>query len=190
MTRSRGGVGTVLGIAALTLVALVVQTSVLGTLGGLGPHGAVPDLVLVVVVGVGLARGSRDGLVAGFLAGLLVDLAPPADHVAGRWALALMAAGHLAGLLDVPGRIGPLVAGAAGAACGFVAITLVALSGLVLGDDAWSVADLLPVVLLVTLLDGVAAAVLLPLAGRAARAWGRRRDRLREPSGLLVGGGS
>lgn len=178
---------TALGLAGLTLLALLVQTSVLGTLGGLGPHGVVPDLVLVVVVGVGLVRGARDGLVTGFAAGLLVDLAPPADHVAGRWALALMAAGHLAGRLDVPGRIGPLVAGAAGAACGFVAVTVVALTGLVLGDDAWSVGDLLPVVLLVTLLDGLAAAVLVPAAGRAARAWRRRRDRGGEPARALAG---
>ena len=33
----------------------------------------------------------------GFAAGLLLDLAPPADHVAGRWALALVLVGYLAG---------------------------------------------------------------------------------------------
>ena len=29
----------------------------------------------------------------GFVAGVLLDLAPPADHVAGRWALALVVVG-------------------------------------------------------------------------------------------------
>ena len=35
--------------------------------------------------------------VLGFVAGLAIDLAPPADHVAGRWALALVVVGYLAG---------------------------------------------------------------------------------------------
>ncbi len=38
--------------------------------------------------------------------GLLLDLAPPADHVAGRWALALLLAGYVAGRVrqDTTGR--------------------------------------------------------------------------------------
>ena len=56
-------------------------------------QGVVPDLVLLVVVAAGLAYGSELGLVLGFGAGLLLDLAPPADHYAGRWALALMVVG-------------------------------------------------------------------------------------------------
>ena len=82
-------------------VALVVQASVF-------PHfavqGVVPDLVLLVVVAAGLAYGSELGLVLGFGAGLLLDLAPPADHYAGRWALALMVVGYVAGRLAASGR--------------------------------------------------------------------------------------
>ena len=65
----------------------------------LAVQGVVPDLVLLVVVAAGLAYGSELGLVLGFGAGLLLDLAPPADHYAGRWALALMVVGYVAGRL-------------------------------------------------------------------------------------------
>ena len=42
-------------------------------------------------------------MVLGFGGGLLLDLVPPADHVAGRWALALLVAGYLSG--RVGGRL-------------------------------------------------------------------------------------
>ncbi|GHJ98855.1 rod shape-determining protein MreD [Streptomyces sp. NPDC003753] len=79
----------------LVLVALVIQVSVLARL-----HlpGAVPDLVLLTVVGLALVYGHVGGCLVGFGAGLLSDLAPPADHAAGRYALVLCAIGYLAGL--------------------------------------------------------------------------------------------
>ena len=65
------------------------------------PHlawqGIVPNLCLLVVVGAALTRGPQFAVVLGFLAGVALDLAPPADHVAGRWALALVVVGYLAG---------------------------------------------------------------------------------------------
>ncbi|POX42319.1 rod shape-determining protein MreD [Streptomyces sp. Ru72] len=79
----------------LVLVALVIQVSVLARL-----HlpGAVPDLVLLTVVGLALVYGHVGGCLVGFGAGLLCDLAPPADHAAGRYALVLCVIGYLAGL--------------------------------------------------------------------------------------------
>ncbi|MGR6970376.1 rod shape-determining protein MreD [Streptomyces sp. NPDC003758] len=79
----------------LVLVALVIQVSVLARL-----HlpGAVPDLVLLTVVGLALVYGHVGGCLVGFGAGLLSDLAPPADHAAGRYALVLCVIGYLAGL--------------------------------------------------------------------------------------------
>ena len=44
-----------------------------------------------MVVAAALTVEAPFALVLGFVAGLTLDLAPPADHVAGRWALALMA---------------------------------------------------------------------------------------------------
>ncbi|MFI6417947.1 rod shape-determining protein MreD [Streptomyces sp. NPDC050842] len=81
--------------ATLIVVALVVQVSVLARLQ---LPGAVPDLVLLTVVALALAYGPVSGSLIGFTAGLLADLAPPADHAAGRYALVLCVIGYLVGL--------------------------------------------------------------------------------------------
>ncbi|MEV8588555.1 rod shape-determining protein MreD [Streptomyces sp. NPDC051180] len=81
--------------ATLIVVALVVQVSVLARLQ---LPGAVPDLVLLTVVGLALVYGPVSGSLIGFTAGLLADLAPPADHAAGRYALVLCVIGYLVGL--------------------------------------------------------------------------------------------
>ncbi|MET8507908.1 rod shape-determining protein MreD [Streptomyces sp. NPDC004787] len=81
--------------AALIVVALVVQVSVLARLQ---LPGAVPDLVLLTVVALALVHGHVTGALVGFTAGLLADLAPPADHAAGRYALVLCVVGYLCGL--------------------------------------------------------------------------------------------
>ena len=78
----------VLGATVALTVALVLQVSVFPHFAW---HGVVPNLVLLVVVGAALVRGAQFAMVLGFVAGVLLDLAPPADHVAGRWALALLA---------------------------------------------------------------------------------------------------
>ena len=81
---------------ALVVVALVVQVSVLARLQ---LPGAVPDLLLLVVLGLAFVYGHVAGALIGFGAGLLADLAPPADHAAGRYALVLCVIGYLAGLV-------------------------------------------------------------------------------------------
>ncbi|MEV0265261.1 rod shape-determining protein MreD [Streptomyces sp. NPDC050617] len=95
----------------LVVVALVVQVCVLARL-----HlpGAVPDLLLLVVVSLALVYGHVAGCLIGFGAGLLADLAPPADHAAGRYALVLCLIGYLAGLVKpdngrLRSAVGPLV---------------------------------------------------------------------------------
>ncbi|MFI1676839.1 rod shape-determining protein MreD [Streptomyces sp. NPDC020607] len=97
--------------AALVVVALVIQVSVLARLQ---LPGAVPDLVLLTVLGLALVYGHVGGALVGFGAGLLADLAPPADHAAGRYALVLCVIGYLAGLAKPDGgrlrsATGPLV---------------------------------------------------------------------------------
>ncbi|MFF8590531.1 rod shape-determining protein MreD [Streptomyces sp. NPDC015220] len=94
----------------LVVVALVVQVSVLSRL-----HlpGAVPDLLLLTVLGLAMVYGHVGGAFVGFGAGLLADLAPPADHAAGRYALVLCVIGYLAGLIkpetgQVKSAIGPM----------------------------------------------------------------------------------
>jgi rod shape-determining protein MreD len=81
--------------STLVVVALVVQVSVLARL-----HlpGAVPDLILLTVLGLSMVYGHVSGALVGFTAGLLADLAPPADHAVGRYALVLCVVGYVAGL--------------------------------------------------------------------------------------------
>src|SRR5690606_5793699 len=104
-------VNRILLSSALLVVALVVQVSVLARL-----HlpGAVPDLLLLTVLGLALVYGHVGGALVGFAAGLLADLAPPADHAAGRYALVLCVIGYLAGLVkpetgQVKSATGPMV---------------------------------------------------------------------------------
>ena len=77
-------------LAVLVCVAVVAQVVVFRHVA---IDGVVPDLALVLVVVAAIDRGPQFAAVLGFAAGLLLDLAPPADHVAGRWALALVLVG-------------------------------------------------------------------------------------------------
>src|SRR3954454_7423785 len=140
-------------------VALVAQASVFShfAVGGL-----VPDLVLLVVVGAALVHGSELGLVLGFTAGLLLDLAPPADHYAGRWALALLLVGYVAGRLT-NGPVRPLQRLGVAAAAAFVGTSVFALSGLLLRDPAVGVGELLQVEVVAVAWDVGLALVVLPL---------------------------
>ncbi|WP_148614375.1 rod shape-determining protein MreD [Nocardioides rubriscoriae] len=140
-------------------LALVLQTSVLPHLAW---HGVGPDVVLVVVVAAGLARGAHVGMVLGFGAGLLLDLAPPADHVAGRWALALMLVGYVAGRVRQDAPAGVAGSLAAVAACSFLGTSVFALTGLVLQDQAATVPELLQVVLVGVVWDLALAPFVLP----------------------------
>ena len=86
--------------AGLIIVASVLQSSILSRLG---LPGAAPDLMLLVVVALALTYGAVGGCLIGFGAGLLIDLAPPADHAVGRFALVLCVIGYVAGLVKPEG---------------------------------------------------------------------------------------
>ncbi|MFF0345987.1 rod shape-determining protein MreD [Kribbella sp. NPDC004875] len=98
-----------IGLATLfLLVAVTVQTSVLSNIA---VAGVTCDLTLIVVIALALSRGPEWGAIAGFAGGLLLDVVPPADHTAGRWALSLAVAGYVAGLIrreTSSGPVGPL----------------------------------------------------------------------------------
>ncbi|MFC5729604.1 MULTISPECIES: rod shape-determining protein MreD [Nocardioides] len=179
-----GSAGRLLAVIVAVVGALVLQVTVLPhfawRIGGLG---VVPDLVLLVVVATAIATDTRFATLAGFGAGLLLDVAPPADHVAGRWALALMVVGYVVGRLvhdntaDV-GRFEPesvrrppvplMLAAAAGGS--FIGTSVFALTGLLVDDAAVAVSDLLPVALVALLLDVIAALAVVP-----ATLWLHRR---------------
>jgi rod shape-determining protein MreD len=113
----------------LTLVPLQYAVVSRLPLPGVGP-----DLLLVAVAAVALTRGPSAGLVFGFAAGLVADVAPPADHTIGRLALAYALAGYAAGLLaDEADRSAFLPMAVVGLA-GVVALGLYAGVGALLGD--------------------------------------------------------
>ncbi|VXB85528.1 rod shape-determining protein MreD [Nocardioides sp. AX2bis] len=149
----------VLAAAAAVLLAALLQVSVLSQVAW---HGVVPNLVLLVVVAAGLVRGASFAMVLGLAAGLLLDLAPPADHVAGRWALALVLVGLVAGQVnrEARGSAGAVVATVA--VCSLLGTTVFALTGALLGDPITSVGSVLGVVGLALLLDVVLTPLVLP----------------------------
>lgn len=151
-------------VAALAVgFALVLQVTVF-------PHfawqGIVPNLCLLVVVGAALTRGPQFAAVLGFVAGVMLDLAPPADHLAGRWALALVVVGYVAGRVRQDARPTATAVVATVAACSFVGTSLFAISGLVLHDSTLSVPDLLRVILVAVLWDVLLTPFVLPLVMR------------------------
>ena len=129
-------------IATLVVLAVSLQVSLLANVA---ISGVVPDLVLLVVVAVALVHGPSPGAVVGLLAGLVLDLAPPADHTAGRWALALVVVGYLAGMVRSGATHSAVAAVVTVGACAFVGASVFALSGLVLADPGVTVARVLEV---------------------------------------------
>ena len=145
--------------AALVLVALVLQVA-------LFPHlaweGIVPNFCLLVVVAAALVRGPSFAATLGFFAGLLLDLAPPADHVAGRWALALVVVGYVAGMMRQDTRPSASTVVATVAVSSFVGTSVYALTGIVLGDAAAGSGDLVRVIVVALLWDVLLTPLVLP----------------------------
>jgi rod shape-determining protein MreD len=158
-------------LAALVCAAVVGQTVVFRYVA---IDGVVPDLALVLVVVAAIARGPEFAALLGFGAGLLVDLAPPADHVAGRWALALVVVGYLAGRVRQDARSSTLAAVIVVGAASFVGTSLYAFSGVLVGDGGLSADETLQVIVTSVLWDLLLAPLLVPVLLLAL-------DRLRPP---------
>ncbi|MDQ1308149.1 MAG: hypothetical protein QG671_3983 [Actinomycetota bacterium] len=95
-------------IVGLSVFAAVIVELTL--LSRLGLPGATPDVVIVTVVAIALAMGPVQGATAGFVAGVLVDLAPPADTLLGVNALVYLAIGFVTGfVIDPRDRTVPVV---------------------------------------------------------------------------------
>ena len=148
-------------LAAFLVVslALVLQVS-------LFPHfawqGIVPNLCLLVVVGAALTRGPQAAIVLGFLAGVALDLAPPADHIAGRWALALVVVGYVAGRVRQDVKPTAVAVVATVAASSFIGTSVFAITGLILRDPLLDVSQLLEVILVAVLWDVLLTPFVLP----------------------------
>lgn len=151
-----------LGISALILFALIVQTTIL-------PHLAlfhvVPDLLLLVVICIGLVQGPSAGAVSGFLAGLLRDflLSSPT----GLSSLAYLGVGYAVGAVrpyvQSSSVVVPLVGVFVGTAAGTSAfITL----SILLGVPAEPVSRLAQVVLLTSLYNTLLVPFAYPVVRR------------------------
>jgi rod shape-determining protein MreD len=113
---------------ALVLTAVIVELTLLSRLG---LPGATPDLVVVTVVAIALALGPVPGAVSGFAAGVLLDLAPPADTVLGGSALVYLAIGYVTGLvIDPRDRTVPILVGLVGLSAGAAVLLTAALETL------------------------------------------------------------
>lgn len=163
------------------VVALLVQVTVLPQFAPLLTwQGVGPGVLLLVVVAIGLITEPRFATLVGFAAGLLLDLAPPADHLAGRWALALLVVGYVVSRLahdHLPVAPGPLdraqvlrvrppwaVVFAAAMGGSFVGNSVFVGSGLLFADQPGGVGGMLEIVGIAMLWDLAAAVVVVPLA--------------------------
>ena len=126
-------------VAAIALTAvLLVQLTIVNGLAL--PGGATPDTVLLCVIAFGIIGGPGNGLMAGFWAGLALDLAPPASQLVGQYALVLCLVGYGAGRLRFTVRHSALLALAAAAAMAALGEALAAGVALVLDapDASWA----------------------------------------------------
>jgi rod shape-determining protein MreD len=147
-------------VVTLVVLAIIVQVSLFSSLPILG---VAPDLALLVVIAAALVRGPEYGAVLGFAAGLLLDIAPPADHSAGRWALAFVVSGYLAGMVRRDARSSALAAVLVVAAGVFVATSIFALTGLLMGDERVGVGNALHVIPVAVLYDILLTPLVIPL---------------------------
>jgi rod shape-determining protein MreD len=118
--------------AGLLLGAVLIQLIILDFLRLPGVAG--PDLVLLTVVALAACAGPVEGMLGGFAAGLALDVAPPASHLVGQYALVFCLVGYAAGVIGAdPDKSAwlPLAVVAVGAAVGEL---LYALTGILFGD--------------------------------------------------------
>lgn len=150
------------GVAAAfaVLVALLLQAVVFPHVA---LHGVVPDLCLLVVVAAAIARGAQTGMVLGFLTGALLDLAPPADHVAGRWALALLVVGWVAGSVRQEARPSATSVVATVGASAFLGLSVFALTGVLLADPRLPTGEVLAAIGLGVVYDLLLTPFVLPV---------------------------
>jgi rod shape-determining protein MreD len=121
-----------LRLAVLILASTLAQATLPATVSW---WPAAPALTLALIAAIAWTDGPEAGAVAGFGAGLLLDVVPPAAHPIGQWAAVLAALGYLfALLLRHEERLVPVLLVAAGTVA--LAPVLYALLGVTLGQTA------------------------------------------------------
>jgi rod shape-determining protein MreD len=150
-------------VVSLAVVVVVAVTLQLTLFSHFSFDGVAPDLALLVVLGAALVRGPNYAAAVGFGAGLVLDLAPPADHTAGRWALSLVLVGYLTGLARAGADVSKGGALLMAAAAAFIGTSVFAFTGMVLGDPGVTVTSAFEVVPRAVLYDVIVTPVVVPL---------------------------
>lgn len=131
MSRARA-----LRLALLIVLSVIAQASLPGVLSW---WPVAPALTMALIAAIAWTDGPEAGAVAGFGAGILLDVVPPAAHPIGQWAVVLAALGYLfAIVLGHEERLVPVLLVAGGTVA--LAPALYALVGVTLGQTA-SVVD-------------------------------------------------
>jgi rod shape-determining protein MreD len=147
--------------AFVILIALILQLTIVNRLAL--PGGGVPDLPLVAVVALGLGGSPAAGAIAGFFAGLCLDVAPPGSFVVGQYALILCIVGYLSGELGRLVARSAFLAMAAAAAAAIAGEVMQAALGMLLRDPQVTLAAVRHVLPSSALQDAVAAPLALYL---------------------------
>jgi rod shape-determining protein MreD len=173
-------------VVAALAVAMLAQLTIVNGLGL--PGGGAPDLVLLCVVAIGLTGGPQAGLVAGFCAGLALDLAPPANELIGQYALVFCLAGYACGRLRFTLTRSAVLAMASAAGVAAAAELLVVCLVLVLDTPQVTLATVAQVLPSAVLYDLVLSPVFLFAAVRIAVALGVNFNALNDSPALEIGG--
>jgi rod shape-determining protein MreD len=104
---------TAVVLAVALLAAVVIQLTVVNRLPL--PGATAPDLVLLMVTAIAVTTSPATGAITGFAGGLALDVAPPAVHYAGEYALVFCLAGYAAArvvraIRDTTGEHDPIIA--------------------------------------------------------------------------------
>lgn len=149
-------------IIALVGTGLILQNSVLAALD---LPGATPDLLLVIVLALAMAGGPLTGVVIGFAAGVLLDLAPPASSSLGQTAAIYAIAAFIAGHIELsPGRPEVMTMLGLAAISGGVVIAQ-ALLGTLLGTAHVAISELIFLTVTQVIYALILSLVILPLVG-------------------------
>jgi rod shape-determining protein MreD len=178
---------TAVVFAASLFAAVVIQLTMLNRLPLPGP--AAPDLVLLLVAAIAVCVSPAAAAVTGFAGGLALDVAPPAAHYAGEYALVFClvayAAARVAGVIwDLSGERDPITTFTVMATAVAAGEAGKAALGLLLSDPdvtSAAVTRVLPAAILYDLLLSPIVYWLVTRVARGAAAWGTTPERAPAP---------
>jgi rod shape-determining protein MreD len=178
---------TAVVFAVALFAAVVIQLTMLNRLPLPGP--AAPDLVLLLVAAIAVCVSPAAAAVTGFAGGLALDVAPPAAHYAGEYALVFCLVAYAAArvavvIWDLTGERDPITTFTVMATAVAAGEAGKAALGLLLSDPdvtSAAVTRVLPAAVLYNLLLSPIVYWLVTRVARGAAAWGTTPERAPAP---------